>query len=227
MYDRAETDLEWWFLKRDALLGISATGFEGGGASIWDDARSARAHGLAIDESSGEYELTRRGRLSLAHRVAVAREAQLAPVIATLPTETYKALQKAFSTCTAPTLVVNYFNTTSRAPLIGLGLQSWYELRHDERRSPSELLRAWDGALKANRGIHVLLRPVRARTLDVYHAALGVYDEVARYIGRERREAREARIQAIRDAERSSQDRSLPIVVDDVDEWVRDGDLKK
>lgn len=201
MYDRAESELEWWFLKRDALLGISATGFEGGGASIWDDARSARAHGLAIDEDSGEYELTRRGRLSLAHRVAVSREAAIAPIVATLPPETYRILGEAFATRGATPLVANYFNAASRAPLVGLGVRSWYELQPDERRAPSDLILAWDGALKANRGVRVLLRPVRARTLDVYQAALGVYDEVARYVGRERREERERRVAAIRERE--------------------------
>lgn len=207
MYDRAEADLEWWFLKRDALLGISATGFEGGGASIWDDARSARAHGLAIDGETGEYELTRRGRLSIAHRVAVSKETSLSPIMRSLPPETYRLLGAAFATRGATTLVANYFNTAARAPLVGLGVQTWYELQPDERRSPSDLLRAWDGALKENRGVRVLLRPVRSRTLDVYVAALGVYDEVARYIGRERREERDRRVAQILDAERSSQDR--------------------
>jgi hypothetical protein len=187
VFDRAESEVVWWYMQREAILGIRGSGFEGSAASVWDDARSARAHGLAIDEDSGAYARLYTGRTSIGHQVAVARAARIGPAIALLPDETHKIFVAACATCTASPLVASFFNTESRAPLVGLGVLMWYELQPEEKRPPSTLLREWDAALKSSGGApRALLRPVKNRAVDVYQAALGIYDEVRRHVARER-----------------------------------------
>jgi hypothetical protein len=187
VYDRAEDDLDFWFQRREALLGLSGSGFDSGGAvAIWDEARSSRAHGLAVADDGG-YTRLYTGRTAIAHQLALAREARIAASLRVTPPETRRLLAASFSSAAAPPLVARYFDSAARAPLVGLGLVVWYELR-EERRPPHLLLREWDVAIKSSAAasVRVLLRPVKTRATDVYHAALGVYDEVRRHVARTR-----------------------------------------
>lgn len=205
---QSEKDLCFWYLQRDAKLGVSASGFEGsGGPTIWDDARNARAHGIAVDES-GAVEVLHTGRLSPWYRDDVRKAAQITETFAIVPVETKKLLDAAFASDCSDRFVSLFFwpetytRSEPRAPLVGLALLLWYEAHPNERKSPAELLASWNAALdprddlegeKKARQVQInaqarkLLGPLRSKTIEHYFVALDVFDACASHLAKARK----------------------------------------
>lgn len=221
MKHKAEIDLELWFGARDARIGLSGSGWEGGSPRPWDEARSAHAHGFHVGEEGPLY-VTGSGRTSPRHREDMRRYERIAEAVALLPHETERLLRAAFDTCGATGPTAFRFHGAWRAPLVGLGLAMFFEMQPAERRSPAAVVEAWNRALhdcdravvelgvrscspgarakhvEARRATERLLAPVRRRALAVYEECLGVFDEVQAHLGRARREAQALRAAAIR-----------------------------
>ena len=100
----AELELRWWHQNRDALLSLSGVGFEGGGVSVWDEARSARAHGFVLDERLAIATRLNSGLLSTRHREALRTAERTAARLAETPPETRRLLAAAWETCGASLL---------------------------------------------------------------------------------------------------------------------------
>lgn len=220
MRERAEIDLALWFSARDARVGLSGTGWEGGLPRPWDEQRAAGAHGFHVGEDGVVYG-TGKGRTGPRHREDLRRFDRIGRAVALLPRETEGLLRAAFETCGATSATAFRFHGV-KAPLVGLGLRMFYEMQPDERRPPVVVVEAWNRALhdcdKAHvelgfkacspevRAKHVetrraterLIAPIRRRALAVYEACVDVFDEVSAHLAQERRLEREERLAAIR-----------------------------
>jgi hypothetical protein len=213
-------EIALWYGARDARMGLSGSGWEGGTVRPWDEARSARAHGFHCGEDGTVYG-TGGGKTGQRHRDDIHRFERIERVVKLLPKETERLLCAAFEMCGATGPLVFRFHGT-KAPLVGLGLKMFLEMQPEERRAPIVIVEAWNKALhdcdKAHvelgvkscrpevRGKHVetrraterLLAPVRRRALAVYEECVAVYDEVRTQLAKERRDEQALRTAAIR-----------------------------
>jgi hypothetical protein len=204
MFEKSEEELGFWFAGLHAALGVSGSGFEGGSLSVWDAARSNREH---IARWWGP------------DRQNVPRYRLVAPLVEALTAEAHGIALAAWVTCSASYFVRNHFaNRDFQAPLVGLGLLCWYELKPDETRAPYQVVAQWEIDLKSpeadefkddrarrkqsqrNQQASRLLEPVRWRTHAKYDDVVKRYDslritrdEANGSTRRARREARRAR----------------------------------
>lgn len=148
-WQRTESELAWWFGERDASIGLSGSGFEGGAVSVWDEARSARVHGFHVEE--GRLLIAQSGKTSRSHRMGVERERKVRETMTDLSAADTNIAAAAWSTCNASTYVMNYFaSQTYDAPMVGLALVAWYELKNDETRAPFAVVSAWTEIITKN-----------------------------------------------------------------------------
>lgn len=192
--ERAEDELGWWFCERDAAMGKSGVGFEGGSVSVWDDQRSARAHGFHVAE--GRILVAGGGRTGHRHRLGVARESKVMRAFPLLSADDQNQVTAAWSTANASRRVADAFNAREvSAPLIGLGLVIWYERKDDETRAPTAVLAQWD-ALCVNKAsvMSELRRAAEIRYLPI----LGRYNAIREARNEADGEGRRAREEARR-----------------------------
>lgn len=192
---KAEEELSLWTGGADAAIGLSGTGFEGGAVSVWDEIRSTRAHGFHVCED-GRVLASKTGRTSQRHRRNVDAVNRVDATMAHVNGADRHVIVAAWATCNAARLVVNHFSGRNfQAPMIGLALVAWYDLKPDETRAPHQVIHAWAEIVTRSGGV---LGKVR----DAAHARY--WPVVARYelLRREREKAR-------RDAARADREKFL------------------
>lgn len=184
MLERAEDDLAFWFAGLDAALGCSGPGFDGGAVSVWDEARAGREH-LKRWWGSSRSDVPRARRI----------EALLGMGI--MP---YRAALAAWQTCSASYFVRSHFSSQAfQAPLVGLGIVCWFELRPEESRAPIAIVQQWEIDLKSpdaeefdsdhakrkqaarRQQACKLIEPVRRRAVSRYMGALMTYAALQRW----------------------------------------------
>lgn len=213
MFDLSERELWFYHQEVDARLGLRGTGFEGGSPRPWDEARAASAHGFHVGEGGAFYGVGvgRTGKRNRHHMRMLSRvEATMAYV---LP-ETRRLIAAAHESCGASYSTAQYFSAGFKAPLVGLGLLMWMDLKENEVRAPIAILRQWDEGLRTYEDLkdgnarrkqsetkrlsERVLAPVRRRSIAVYADCLGFYDDVRMWLARTRREEQAVRAAEIR-----------------------------
>ena len=178
MYVIAESEICWWYTQRDAALGISGIGFEGGSQSVWDEARSGRAHGFSVGDE-GEITVMRTGHLSTRLRANLAREAKIGPVIYALNSSARLVLAQAWDTAGATRRVLNLMASrdASGAPLVGLALTTpaMCEVAQKQKlASPTAKIRWLDEVVAS--GVRRAIGVIRAQALERYVSTLAMYE---------------------------------------------------
>lgn len=194
-WSKTEEEMSFWCGGADAAIGLSGTGFEGGAVSVWDEIRSTRAHGFHVCED-GRVLSSKSGRTSQRHRRNVEYGSRVDATMADVSEADKRVIVAAWATCNAERLVVNHFSGRNfQAPMIGLALVAWYDMKPDETRAPHAVIHAWAEIVTRSGGV---LGKVR----DAAHARY--WPVVTRY-ELKRREREKAR----RDAARADREKFL------------------